>query len=130
LRRPVAGKTGTTNDQADAWFVGFSPDIATGVWVGHDEKLVLGRGETGSRAASPIWVDFMRDAMKERPRRDFEVPEGIVFQRIDRKTGLLAEASSRNSYFQPFLENTGPTVAQSAVSDAADTRRALRDDSF
>ena len=130
LRRPVAGKTGTTNDQADAWFVGFSPDIATGVWVGHDEKLVLGRGETGSRAASPIWVDYMRDAMKKRPRRDFEVPEGIVFQRIDRKTGLLAEASSRNSYFQPFLENTGPTTAQSAASTATDTRRALRGDSF
>ena len=53
LRRPVAGKTGTTNDQADAWFLGFSPDIATGVWVGHDESRVLGRGETGSRAAAP-----------------------------------------------------------------------------
>ena len=60
LNRPVAGKTGTTNDQADAWFLGFSPDIVTGVWVGHDESRFLGWGETGSRAAAPIWMEFMR----------------------------------------------------------------------
>ena len=130
LRRPVAGKTGTTNNQADAWFVGFSPDIATGVWVGYDEELVLGRGETGSRAASPIWVDYMRTALKGLPSRDFEVPEGIVFQRIDRETGLVAGTTDRNSYFQPFLENTEPTMARSAISTATDTRRALRDDAF
>ncbi|MCH8890799.1 MAG: PBP1A family penicillin-binding protein, partial [Myxococcales bacterium] len=62
LRRPVAGKTGTTNDQADAWLMGFSPEIVTGVWVGHDESRFLGYGETGSRAAAPIWVDYMRVA--------------------------------------------------------------------
>ena len=74
LGKPVAGKTGTTNDQADAWFVGFSPDVATGVWVGFDEIKYLGHGETGAHAALPIWVDYMRAALDGRPTRDFTVP--------------------------------------------------------
>jgi penicillin-binding protein 1A len=130
LKRPVAGKTGTTNDQFDAWFVGFSPHIATGVWVGHDESRVLGWGETGSRAAAPIWVDYMSHALAGEPVEDFEVPKGIVFQRIDRKTGLLADRASPESYFQPFLENTQPTDSVSSVTSATDVRRALREDSF
>ena len=130
LRRPVAGKTGTTNDQADAWFMGFSPNIVTGVWVGHDESRVLGRGETGSRAASPIWIDYMKVALRRFPRRDFEAPEGIVFQRVDHKTGLLADASTEEAYFQPFLEGTEPQETAKRASAASDTARALRDDSF
>ena len=130
LGRPLGGKTGTTNDQADAWFVGFSPGIATGVWVGHDESRVLGWGETGSRAAAPVWVDYMGVALKDRPVRDFEVPEGIVFQRIDRASGLLADSKSEDAYFQPFLEDTQPTETASTASSATDTRRALREDSF
>ncbi|MCZ6464337.1 MAG: PBP1A family penicillin-binding protein [Proteobacteria bacterium] len=130
LGRPVAGKTGTTNDQFDAWFVGFSPEIATGVWVGHDESRVLGRGETGSRAAAPIWVQYMATALADRPVRDFEVPDKIVFQRIDRETGLLADAGSQDAYFQPFLENTQPTETTSTAVSATDTQRALREDSF
>lgn len=130
LKRPVAGKTGTTNDQADAWFLGFSPDIATGVWVGHDESLVLGKGETGSRAAAPVWVDFMRVALEQRLIRDFEVPEQIEFHRIDRATGLLADADTKDAYFQPFLQGTQPTRSAAKVSTASDARRALRDDSF
>ena len=81
LGRPLGGKTGTTNDQADAWFIGFSPDVATGVWVGHDESHFLGYGETGSRAAAPIWVDYMRVALADRPVRDFVPPELIAFTR-------------------------------------------------
>jgi penicillin-binding protein 1A len=130
LKRPLAGKTGTTNDQADAWFMGFSPEIATGVWVGHDESHVLGRGETGSRAAAPIWVNYMEVALKDRPVRDFEVPRRIEFHRIDRETGLLADSSTKDAYFQPFLENTEPTRTTSNVTSASDARRALRDDSF
>ena len=130
LKRPLAGKTGTTNDQADAWFLGFSPDIATGVWVGHDESHVLGKGETGSRAAAPIWVNFMRVALEDRPVRDFEVPEHIEFHRIDRATGLLADSTTKDAYFQPFLENTQPTRTTANVTSASDARRALRDDSF
>jgi len=130
LRRPVAGKTGTTNDQADAWFIGFSPDVVTGVWVGHDETRFLGFGETGSRAAAPIWVDYMRAALAGRLVRDFAVPELIEFARIDRKTGLLAGDSTASTVFQPFLQGTVPTeMADSARTDS-ESRRQLRLDSF
>ena len=130
LRRPVAGKTGTTNDQADAWFMGFSPDIVTGVWVGHDETRFLGFGETGSRAAAPIWVDYMRVALKGRPARDFAVPELIEFARIDRKTGLLAGGSSASTVFQPFLQGTVPTEMADSARTNSESRRQLRLDSF
>jgi penicillin-binding protein 1A len=108
LGRPLAGKTGTTNDQGDAWFVGFSPDVAAGVWVGFDEKRVLGSGETGGRAALPIWTAFMEAALAERPRRDFDVPEGVVFARVDPRTGAPVPAAAANSIFQPFIEGTEP----------------------
>ena len=130
LRRPVAGKTGTTNDQADAWFMGFSPDIVTGVWVGHDESRFLGHGETGSRAAAPIWVDYMRVALEGRPARDFAVPELIEFARIDRKTGLLAGGSSASTVFQPFLQGTVPTEMADSARTQSESRRQLRLDSF
>ena len=107
LGRPLAGKTGTTNEQADAWFIGYSPDVITGVWVGHDESRFLGWGETGARAALPIWMEFMHAALDARPARDFPVPESIVFARVDRKTGLLADASSTNSVFQAYPRRVG-----------------------
>ena len=131
LKRPLAGKTGTTNDQGDAWFVGFSPELTTGVWVGHDDNRVLGFGETGAGAALPIWSDFMAVALKERPIRDFEVPqEEIVFQRIDRETGLIADAKTRNAYFQPFLEGTGPEKSVSQQESDSEARQALLEDVF
>jgi penicillin-binding protein 1A len=130
LRRPVAGKTGTTNDQGDAWFLGFSPDIATGVWVGHDESRFLGWGETGSRAAAPIWIDYMRLALRDRPIRDFSVPEPIVFARIDRKTGLLADSSSSETVFQAFATGTVPTESARTARATSEGRRLLRMDSF
>jgi len=130
LQRPVAGKTGTTNDQADAWFMGFSPDILTGVWVGHDETRYLGTGETGSRAAAPIWVDYMRTALAGRPVRDFPVPDRIEFARIDRKTGLLAGESTESTVFQPFLQGTVPTEMADSARAHSESRRQLRLDSF
>ncbi len=131
LRRPLAGKTGTTNEQGDAWFMGFSPDLTTGVWVGHDDNRVLGFGETGAGAALPIWRDFMRVALAEREIRDFDVPsDHIVFQRIDRDTGLIADASTQNAYFQPFIEGTEPRRSVSQRNSASDARRALREDIF
>ena len=130
LRRPVAGKTGTTNDQADAWFMGFSPEVVTGVWVGHDESRFLGYGETGSRAAAPIWVDYMRAALAGRPARDFAVPELIEFARIDRKTGLLAGAGTESTVFQPFLQGTVPTEMADSARTHSESRRKLRLDSF
>jgi penicillin-binding protein 1A len=130
LKRPVAGKTGTTNDQGDAWFMGFSPDVMTGVWVGHDESQFLGWGETGSRAAAPIWVDYMRISLAQRPVRDFAVPEPIVFARIDRKTGLLASDTSTDTVFQAFLSGSEPTESETTARTTSEGRRLLRLDAF
>jgi penicillin-binding protein 1A len=131
LDRTVAGKTGTTNDFADAWFVGFSPDVTTGVWVGHDQAAIrLGWGESGARAALPIWKDYMRAAVALYPPRDFDVPEHIEFARIDRATGLLADRNSRDVYFQPFETGNLPTETTGDVSQAADAEHSLRDDAF
>ncbi|WP_153306337.1 penicillin-binding protein 1A [Desulfatiglans anilini] len=108
LQRPAAGKTGTTNDLRDAWFLGFTPDLVTGVWVGYDDQRSMARNETGSRAASPVWLYFMQAALEGEPVRDFEVPEGIVFARIDAKTGLLPGPSSGRTVLQTFVEGTEP----------------------
>jgi penicillin-binding protein 1A len=109
LGRPCAGKTGTTNEETDAWFVGYTPDLISGVWVGFDESKPLGRFETGSRAASPIWVSYMQKAMAGRPVRNFPIPAGIVFVKIDPKTGLLALPGAKDSLFECFKEGTQPT---------------------
>jgi penicillin-binding protein 1A len=130
LARPLGGKTGTTNDQADAWFMGFSPEIVTGVWVGHDVSHFLGWGETGSRAAAPIWVDYMRVALADRPKRDFDTPDSIIFTRIDRETGLLATRNSRETVFQAFIAGTEPTETADTHRNASDALHDLREDSL
>lgn len=130
LGRTVAGKTGTTNDFTDAWFMGFSPELTTGVWVGHDDNEVLGWGESGGKTALPIWGDFMRVALAPYPQRDFEVPPHIEFQRIDRSSGLLADANTTDAYFQPFLEGTAPDRSFTEQTTTRKTRRAARDDIF
>jgi len=130
LGRTLAGKTGTTNDFTDAWFMGFSPELTTGVWIGHDDNQTLGWGESGAKAALPIWGDFMKMALAPYPQRDFEVPEKIEFQRIDPVSGLLAEGNSQNAYFQPFLEGTAPVRSFSDQTTARRARQAARDDVF
>ena len=123
LNRPVAGKTGTTNNLYDAWFVGYTPDVITGVWVGFDEEGSLGRGETGSRAASPVWLGFMQRVMADRPVKVFEVPEGIVFSRIDAETGLLPIPESKETIFECFKDGTVPTeftIAPDTIADPDD----------
>ena len=109
LGRPVAGKTGTTNNLYDAWFVGYTPRYVTGVWVGLDEEGSLGKGETGSRAASPIWLGYMQHILKDKPVRVFNVPEGVVFAKIDAETGLLPIPESKQTLFECFKEGTEPT---------------------
>jgi penicillin-binding protein 1A len=109
LGRPVAGKTGTTNNLHDAWFVGYTPRFITGVWVGYDQERSLGKGETGSRAASPIWLGYMQEILKDEPVRVFQVPEGVVFAKIDAKTGLLPIPESKETIFEAFKEGTAPT---------------------
>jgi penicillin-binding protein 1A len=108
LKRPAAGKTGTTNDLRDAWFIGFTPRLVAGVWVGYDDRRPMGKGETGSRAASPIWLYFMSEVLKDEPVEDFQTPEGVVFAKIDAKTGLLASPYSEKTVFQAFREGQEP----------------------
>jgi penicillin-binding protein 1A len=113
LGRPVAGKTGTTDDLHDAWFMGYTAGFTTGVWVGFDDDTPLGDGETGARAASPIWLGFMQTLLQDRPVEVFTVPEGVVFAKIDAETGLLAIAESRETRFECFKEGTEPTTYSS-----------------
>ena len=82
LGRPAAGKTGTTNNLFDAWFMGYTPEFITGVWVGFDDEAPLGASETGSRAASPIWLGFMKRVLEDEPVKIFPVPDGIVFSKV------------------------------------------------
>lgn len=109
LQRPSAGKTGTTNDVRDALFIGFTPDRVTGVWIGFDDMKPLGRNETGAVAAGPIWLDFMREAVKESSPKDFDVPEKIVFVRINPDTGYFPSDRHEKTIFESFKEGTLPT---------------------
>ena len=109
LNRPTAGKTGTTNNLNDAWFMGYTPRYTTGVWVGNDSKSTLGKGETGSRSASPIWLGFMQKALANKPVRVFQIPDGVVFSKIDAETGLLPVPESKKTLFECFKEGTAPT---------------------
>ena len=108
LARPAAGKTGTTNDQMDAWFIGYTPELVAGAWVGFDEKKTLGKEETGGRAAVPIWLEFMQGATETTPVTDFEVPEGIVFINIDGKTGLRAAPGDGDLMLECFRKGSEP----------------------
>jgi penicillin-binding protein 1A len=109
LKRPAAGKTGTANEYRDAWFAGYTQDYVAGAWVGFDNHESLGRGETGGRAALPIWLHFMKTAHDGLSVREFDVPPGVEFVRIDPLSGLLAGASVPGR-LEPFLEGTAPTA--------------------
>jgi len=109
LGRPVAGKTGTTNDLKDAWFIGYIPQLAAVSWVGYDQERPLGKQETGSRAAAPAWVSFMQEAIKQYPLANFRVPDSIEFHSIDPKTGLLLAADNDKAYYEVFAPGTAPT---------------------
>lgn len=108
LGRPVAGKTGTTNDLNDAWFIGFTPSLVIGTWVGFDNLQPLGRHETGSRAASPIFLYFLEQVLASRPVEFFTPPDGVVFAKIDPETGLLAKPDAPKAVFECYLEGTEP----------------------
>ncbi|XXJ20293.1 penicillin-binding protein 1A [Desulfovibrio caledoniensis] len=109
LGRPVAGKTGTSNMEQDAWFMGYAPYLLTGVYVGFDELTPMGKWETGSRAASPIWVDYRKQVENDYPYEDFTQPPGIVMVKVDGNTGKLASPSSTQEFFLPFKVGSEPT---------------------
>jgi len=108
LDRPVAGKTGTTNDFRDALFIGYSPSIATGVWVGNDDYRSLGKGETGARAALPIWIEFMQTALSDMPLRYFDIPDDVVSIRMDPDTGAALPRDDSRGVTAFFKKGTEP----------------------
>ena len=108
LGRPAAGKTGTTNDYRDAWFIGYTPSLVAGVWVGYDDQTSIGHRETGARAALPIWLAFMKKANDDHAPEDFISPEGILFKQIDPRSGLLSTENCRQSVLEAFLPGTEP----------------------
>ncbi len=111
LERPLAGKTGTTNDFKDAWFMGFSPDLVTGVYVGFDTPRTLG-GETGAKAAGPIWRFFMGDALKGRPKVSFRIPEGVLLAPVDATTGEPSFIGAPNFIYEAFKPGTEPKLGE------------------
>jgi len=103
-RSDIAGKTGTTNDAISTWFSGFHNDLVTTVWVGTDDFSSLGNSEFGSSIALPAWVDFMKTALVNLPEEDWKIPKGLSYIRVDRETGRPVDESSKNSYFELFLD--------------------------
>jgi penicillin-binding protein 1A len=117
LGRPLAGKTGTTDESTDAWFIGYTPDLVVGVWVGFDQKKSLGSRETGAVAALPIWQTFMERVLANVPPREFSEPQGIARVSIDRATGLRADvaAGCTEIVTESFLAGTEPTATCTAA---------------
>ena len=107
----LGGKTGTTNNNVDAWFVGFSSDLVAGAWVGFDKGGVLGRGETGARSALPIWRDFMREGLRRFGERDFPQPPGVINVLIDKETGRPAGPGLGAGFLESFVEGLEPGAA-------------------
>ncbi len=112
LGRPVAGKTGTTNDFIDAWFVGYSPTLVAGVWVGIDDREPLGNKEAGGRAALPIWIEFMQQALEQAPLQDFVVPPHIRMVRVNPRTGAGGDSGSGGTIQVALAEDATPRSAQ------------------
>ena len=117
--KPIAGKTGTTNDEKDAWFVGFTPDLAVGVFVGFDQPKPMGRGETGSGAASPIFRDFMIAALADKPAVPFRIPPGIELIRVNKKTGFRAAPGDPDAILEAFKPGTQPPNFYQSPAPAA-----------
>ena len=114
LGKPLAGKTGTTNDSVDTWFIGFSPDLAVGVFAGFDTPRSLGKRETGSSVAVPIFRDFMKDALKDVQPIPFRLPPGIKLVRVDAKTGARAHSGGRGTILEAFKSGQNPPAAARA----------------
>ncbi len=115
VAKPVAGKTGTTNDEKDAWFIGYTPDIVAGVYMGYDKPRHLGRGMTGGRLAAPIVKDFMKVALADKPAVPFRVPPGIKLVRVDLKTGQRAGPGTERPILEAFKPGTAPPDSYSVV---------------
>jgi penicillin-binding protein 1A len=117
-RKDLAGKTGTTNDQRDAWFNGYNPDLVTTVWTGFDQLKPLGSRETGSSAALPIWIDFMKVALAGKPEKQLPRPDGLVTIKINAETGQAATDADTNTIFEIFRKEKAPRVGSETSSES------------
>jgi penicillin-binding protein 1A len=117
--KPVAGKTGTTNDEKDAWFIGFTPDVVVGVYLGYDKPRHLGRGGTGGHLAAPIVKEFLKVALADKPAAPFRVPPGIKLVRVDLKSGTRAGPGTERAILEAFKPGTAPPDSYSIVGDGA-----------
>lgn len=120
LGREVAGKTGTTNGYVDAWFLGYTPNIATGVWVGFDKEKTLGKSEVGGKSALPIWLDYMKQAHTDLPILTFPMPAGVNMVKIDADSGKLATSATKRVINQAYIEGSEPTAAESRSEETTD----------
>jgi penicillin-binding protein 1A len=119
LGRPIAGKTGTSSDYADAWFIGYTPSFLTTVWVGFDDKVSLGNNETGARAALPIWISFMDQALRNTPVETFKVPSGITMVKVNIETGLPINEDSKDAVIEAFVEGSVPEVKEGSTKESS-----------
>ncbi|HEU5408747.1 MAG TPA: penicillin-binding transpeptidase domain-containing protein, partial [Nitrospira sp.] len=123
LGRPIAGKTGTTNDYINAWFIGGTPNLVAGIYVGFDDRRSLGESETGARSALPIWTAFMKEALKQLPVVPFEIPDGVTFVKVDAATGLLEseqEGEAEKGTVELFAKGSEPTQKAQRRPDPTD----------
>jgi penicillin-binding protein 1A len=121
IGRPIAGKTGTTDEFINAWFIGGAPNLVTGIYVGFDDRRSLGETESGAHAALPIWIDFMKEALKPLPVVGFTIPEGVTFVKVDPTTGLLEdEQEGQGSTVELFTKGSEPTQATQRRLDPID----------
>lgn len=125
LGRPAAGKTGTSNDLRDAWFIGFVPELVAGVWVGYDDYRPMAEGHTGGIAAAPIWLYFMKEALKDVPSKDFNIPEGVLFLKMDTHSGRILEEGE--GVFQAFKESSIPGSSPQVLQEDSLSDFILRD---
>jgi penicillin-binding protein 1A len=116
-RPDIAGKTGTTNDCLDAWFMGFTPDFTCGVWVGFDDEQSLGDGEIGGKTAAPIWGRFMKEALKKVPVKEFPSTQAVEFRRVDPRTGLVT--ASAGGIREVFKVGSGPADVDPGIAKGA-----------
>jgi penicillin-binding protein 1A len=127
LGRPLAGKTGTSSDYADAWFIGYTPSLLASVWVGFDDKTSLGKGETGARAALPIWISFMSQALRDTPIEDFNVPVGITLMKVNIETGLRSDGSSPDTIMEAFVEGSTPVEKEDHEKEGSSSGAPVRE---
>lgn len=128
LHRHIAGKTGTTNETKDAWFVGFTPDLVAGVYVGYDEPISLGRSETGAHSALPIFYDFMAEALKNTPDTNFRIPEGIKLVRVNPQTGKPSSPSDSTVIIEALKPDFEFNNKQRVIGDDDDNIAGPEDD--